>query len=215
MVSFSVNASCCEHCLTEDIVVLTYMAKYRKYLENYFKMGFTSVSDDDKEKSQCVLCYAVLSNEAMKPSKLKRHLQQKHPEHMEKDLTFFQRQKLSLKRQILNASGYFCQQSTASVQASFDVALQIAKHKKPHTIEETLIKPCALNMVKLVLGETSAKKIQQVSLSSHKIKRRISLMSTDVKQQVMHKIKASPTFSIQLDESVDIASCSQRLVFVR
>ena len=40
-------------------------------------------------------------------------------------------------------------------------------------------------------------------------------MSTDVKQQVMHKIKASPMFSRQLDESVDVASCSQLLVFVQ
>ena len=40
-------------------------------------------------------------------------------------------------------------------------------------------------------------------------------MSTDVKQQVMHEIKASPMFSIQLNESVDVASCSQLLVFVR
>ena len=43
-------------------------------------------------------------------------------------------------------------------------------------------------------------------------------MSTDVKQQVMHEIKASPMFSIQLDESVstvDVASCSQVLIFVR
>ena len=52
---------------------------------------------------------------------------------MEKDL-FFQRQKLSLKWQNPDASGYFCQQSTASVQAFFDVALQIANLKKPPTI---------------------------------------------------------------------------------
>ena len=143
----------------------------------------------------------------MKPSKLKRHLQQKHPEHIEKDLSFFQRQKLFLKRQKLSASGYSCQQSTASMQASFYVALQIAKHKKPHTIGEALIKPCALNMVKLILSETSAEKIQQVSLSNDTIKRRISLMSTDVKQQVILDIKASPMLSVQLDESVDVTSC--------
>ena len=40
-------------------------------------------------------------------------------------------------------------------------------------------------------------------------------MSTDVKQQVMHEIKSSPMFSLQLDESVDVASCSQLLVFIR
>ena len=40
-------------------------------------------------------------------------------------------------------------------------------------------------------------------------------MSTDVKQQVMYEIKASPMFSVLLDESVDVTSCSQFLVFVR
>ena len=70
-------------------------------------------------------------------------------------------------------------------------------------------------MVKLILGETSAKKIQQVSLSNDTIKRRISLMATDIKQQVIAEIKSSPMFSIQFDESTNVASCSQLLVFVR
>ena len=109
----------------------------------------------------------------------------------------------------------FASNALASVQASFDVALQISKHKKPHTIGETLIKPCALNIVKLILGETSAKKIQRVSLSNNTIRRRISLMSTDLKQQVMHKLKASSMFSMQLDKSVDVASCSLLLIFIR
>ena len=72
-------------------------------------------------------------------------------------------------------------------------------------------------MVKLLLGETSAKKIQQVPLSNDTIKRRISLMSTDVKQQVTAEIRCSRKFAVQLRKSADVASCSQSqlLVFVR
>jgi hypothetical protein len=40
-------------------------------------------------------------------------------------------------------------------------------------------------------------------------------MAADVKQQVLDEIKASPVFSFQLDESTDITSCSQLLVFVK
>ena len=83
------------------------MAKSKKLLESYLKMGFNSVWDNGKEKLQWVLYCSILSNEAMKPSKLKRYLQQKHPEHVEKDLDFFQRQKHWLKWQKLDASGYF------------------------------------------------------------------------------------------------------------
>ena len=56
------------------------MAKSRNFLESYLKMRFTSVLENGKEKAQCVLCCSVLSNKARKPSKLKPHLQQKHPE---------------------------------------------------------------------------------------------------------------------------------------
>ena len=96
--------------------------------------------------------------------------------------------------------------------ASFEVALQIAKHK--NLIGETLVKSCALNVVKLILGETNAKKIYQVSLSNNTIKRGISLMATDVKQQVIAEIKSSPMFFIQVDESTDVASCLQLLIFI-
>ena len=191
------------------------MAKSRKISESYLNMGFTSVFDSGKEKLQCVLCCSVLSNEAMKPSKVKRHLQQKQPEHVEKDLDFFQRQKLLLKRQKLDACEYFQKQSTTSLTISFEVTLHVPKQKKPHTNRETLVKTCPVDMVKLLFGETSAKKIQQVPLSNGTIKRRILLMSTDVKQQVIAEIRSFPMFAVQLDKSTDVASCSQLLVFVR
>jgi len=40
-------------------------------------------------------------------------------------------------------------------------------------------------------------------------------MSVDVKEQVLHEIRASPLFSFQVDESTDVSSCSQLLVFVK
>ena len=151
----------------------------------------------------------------MKPSKLKRHLETKHPEHAKKDLDFFKRHERCLKTQRLDRSGLFQQQSAAVVEASFEIALEIAKQKKPHTIGETLIKPCMMKAVNLILGEASAKKMQQVALSNNTIQRRISKMSIDVKEQVLTEIKSSPLFSFQLDESTDVSSCSQLLVFVR
>ncbi|XP_042218847.1 uncharacterized protein LOC121864027 [Homarus americanus] len=70
---------------------------------------------------------------------------------------------------------------------------QSKKKKKAHTIGETLIKPCALKMVKRVLGEASERKIQQISLSDDTVKRRISEMSDDIMEQVKQEIKSSPT----------------------
>ena len=74
------------------------MAKQRKYNNKYIKFGFTSISENVMTKPQCVLCNALLSVEAMKPSKLKSHLNTKHPEHVEKNLSFFEDKELILKR---------------------------------------------------------------------------------------------------------------------
>ena len=54
---------------------------------------------------------------------------------------------------------------------------------------------------KLVLGEVSAKKMQQVSLSNNTIQRRISKMYMDVKEQVLTEINPTLLFSFQFDES--------------
>ena len=68
--------------------------------------------------------------------------------------------------------------------------------KKSHTMVETLLKPCMMKGVNLVLGETSAKELQQVSLSNNTIHRQISKMYMDVKEQVLTEINASPLFSL-------------------
>ena len=40
-------------------------------------------------------------------------------------------------------------------------------------------------------------------------------MSEDVKEQVINEMKASPMFFLHVDETTDVASCAQLLVFVR
>ena len=55
----------------------------------------------------------------------------------------------------------FSQLSSAElVEASFEIAQMIAQAKKPHNIDQTLIKPCMLKASSLVLG---GKQQQEVS----------------------------------------------------
>ena len=77
------------------------------------------------------------------------------------------------------------------------------------------MKPCAVTIVKLVVGETCAKIILQIPLSDDTVERRIEQMSLDVEQQVINELKSSLFFAFQVDESADVALCSQLLVFVR
>ena len=84
--------------------------------------------------------------------------------------------------------------------ASYKVAYLCAKEKKPHVIAETLVKPCAMEMVKTVLGKEAEKKLQQVALSDDTIRSRIDDMSQDILQQIVSDLVATPVkISIQLD----------------
>ena len=47
------------------------------------------------------------------------------------------------------------------------------------------------------------------------MKRRIAVMSNDVLQQIVHQVKKYPLYSIQLDESTDIAGLPQLSEFIR
>ena len=96
--------------------------------ECYINIGFTIVlAKDGIEKPQCVLFHAVLSAESMKPSKLSRHLETKHPEHAKKDLDFFKLHEQCLNTERLDASGSFHQQSDAIMKVSYEIALEMAK----------------------------------------------------------------------------------------
>ena len=87
---------------------------------------------------------------------------------------------------------------------------------KAHTIAELLVLPTAKTLVWNLIGDEAAAKLDNVSFSNDTVKRRIQEMSGDIADQVMAGVKDSKFgFAIQLDESTDVAKCSQLLVYVR
>lgn len=66
--------------------------KKRNYDDNYLDFGFTSITDKGVVKPQCVICHKILTAESLRPSKLRLHLETKHPQHVGKDRSFFSRQ---------------------------------------------------------------------------------------------------------------------------
>ena len=90
----------------------------------------------------------------------------------------------------------------------------IAQAKK-HNIGETLIKPSMLKATNLVFGETNSKKLAKISLSNYTLKTRIDELANDIECKVLQKMQASPFFSIQCDETTDVAQRSHLLIYVR
>ena len=187
-----------------------------KYQDNYLDFGFTYLIEDDLQIPQCVVCMKTFSNSTIKPASLKQHLANAHPSMMSKNRSFFESKLSSLKRQKLDQTGMFWRTNKAAVHASYAIVLHVAKIKKPHNIGETLLKPCILESVKLVLGEKASQTMKQLSLSNDTIKSRIHNMSdNNIKSKVLSKIGFSPVFALQLDESTDISNLSLLLVYVR
>ena len=98
----------------------------------------------------------------MKPSLLQRHLQTNHPNKKDRDPNYFKRFGENAKKQRLDKTGKQYQQSVGIVTASYEIALIVAKNKKPHTIAKELIMPAAKVLVKHVID---LQKMQFLSFS--------------------------------------------------
>ena len=64
---------------TKEKVITKKQGLKRKYKEDYIEYGFISLGSEDSPLPFYLICNAALSNEALVPSKLKRHLETKHP----------------------------------------------------------------------------------------------------------------------------------------
>ena len=71
-------------------------------------------------------------------------------------------------------------------------------------------------IVKIMIGEKeSKKKLNAVSLSNYRVKRRTVYMSDNVLVQILTHVKEFPFYSNQLDQCTDIAGLAQLSVFIR
>jgi len=80
---------------------------------------------------------------ATKPSKLERQLQSKHKDLAKKPLEYFERMRGDMEKQVI-AMTKMTIEDKFLLEASYLVALQITKYKKPYAIGEDLIKSLML-----------------------------------------------------------------------
>jgi hypothetical protein len=166
------------------------MSKKRKCSEDYVKFGFKCCLDrDGTEKPQCFFCAKVLCFDNMRPVKLREHFAIVHPGNSGDSL-----ESLKQKKARFHSLGTLPKLGFGSTQkplleASYRVADLIAKNKKPHTIGENLIKPCALQMVEVVLGKQQREQIAEIPLSNDVISSQILDLSADILDQLMEELK--------------------------
>ena len=192
-------------------------SKKQKYNEEYISYGFSVTLDrDGTEKPQCFLCGKVLANSSMKPAKLKERLNANHPGNISDSRdTFLQKKGRCEVSGTLVRYGFIPTEKPLLV-ASYKIAYRIAKEKKLHSIAETLIKPCALEMTEIVCGSNLRRKLEGIPMSNNVVKSRIDDISENILKQVMEELATYPfPFSLQLDESTVVSYCSQPVCYVR
>lgn len=189
--------------------------KIRKYSEEYLCHGFSFITIDNVAKPECVICGEILANSSMKPSQLTRHLITKHSDLKDKDVTFFKRlleNKNKCNMQTYLSSG---NANVDAVEASFRISYNIARSGKNHTIGENMILPSIKDAVHCMFGEKYVNKINAIPLSNDTVSRRIKDISYDIEKTILKDINNSELFSIQVDESTDVAQLAVLLVIAR
>ena len=149
----------------------------------------------------------------MKPAHLTRHLHTVHKELKDKPLDFFQNKLRSLQeaKSVMSSAAT----PVAAAQCSYRASLRIAQAGKAHTIGEELCLPMAKEMTRIMCGKKMAKRLDIIPLSNNTVTRRIETMADDVKNTLIKRIKSSRYYSIQLDETTDVADLANLLVYVR
>ena len=197
------------------------MAKRKQvfaYNDEYLKLGFTSIEVNGEVRAQCVLCLTVLAHSSLKETKLLWHLQSNHGNFVNKSLEVFKEKEHQVKRSRIDrptAWGGIIYSHGHAVRTSFAVAWKIARAKAPHTAGEDLIKPASVEMARIMCGDAVANKFKIVSLLNDTMKQRIKELSRNILQQTIAAIRHCERFSLQLDETTDIGSDAQLMVFVR
>ncbi|XP_060846317.1 zinc finger BED domain-containing protein 5-like [Rhopalosiphum padi] len=148
-----------------------------------------------KDFRKCVICSKVLPNSSMAPAKMRRHLESVHGELKEKNVEFFIRKRDELLK-------------------SINFSYRIAQRGEAYTIAESLIKPCAMEMIKCMLDEKLATEISKIPLSNNTVANRINDLAADIQNELIFRLK-SCKFALQMDESTDVAGLAILIVIVR
>ena len=147
-------------------------------------------------------CMNVLSNDSMKRSKLKIHLEKKHIGKKDKPVKYFK--KLYDDFQKRKTMSQACDNKVSKLSdgflASYEIRKIIAKAGKPHNIGETVILPSVSAIISSVMKQNAIEITNSILLSNSSVLRGIDEMAEDVEKQLIAHLQVKQ-FALQLDES--------------
>jgi len=170
-------------------------------------------------KPVCLIC--GFSASVLKKYNLERHFNSGHADlvnkyPMDSDLRrdfIAKKEKGMISQQSLFSKVVDHNRST--VVASYEIALLLAKKKKPFTDGEEIVKP-VLDIAARMLGDKKMEaKFKEISLSNNTMTRRIEELANDISEQIGFHASNCKFFSLAMDESTDISDTAQVSIFIR
>ena len=98
----------------------------RKFNPKYIQYGLVAVHHRREDSPPSVVCMKTLSNGAIKPSFLKRHLYLNHPENKDKDESYFKQLSENANKQSLNKTGRNYLKTAGNVKVTYEVSFLVA-----------------------------------------------------------------------------------------
>ncbi|XP_064110289.1 general transcription factor II-I repeat domain-containing protein 2A-like [Macrobrachium nipponense] len=176
--------------------------------------GFIQQND----RAVCALC---CENVVCRTSSVKRHFETKHEKTFKDSADKAEAIKKAVSRygKQSNVFKNLSASKSNETEASYKLALCIAKHGKPFT-DGDFIKAAFLECSEVLFDGITNKhviisRIKDMPISARTVERRISEMADNVTQQQTVALTITPVFSVALDESVDINDIPHLAVFAR
>jgi len=188
--------------------------KCRQYSQDYLKFGFIA-SPTSESIPMCLLCKKTFSNDSMKPSKMKDHLERIYCDKKSKELDYFKALKAKFHSRP-RLETFFKSPANPDLQgqkALYNIALYIAKKGKPYCIGEEVILPALEEVLRNVMKTNPDPVLKSVPLSASTVKRQIDEMAHNVEKTLLLELQCSK-FSLQLDEAT-FGSSSVLMAYVR
>ncbi|XP_072392496.1 general transcription factor II-I repeat domain-containing protein 2-like [Diabrotica undecimpunctata] len=155
-------------------------------------------------KVVCLICKNSVA--IAKEYHVKQHYETQHPSFTKFTGELRKQKMLSLKRELNGQQAMFTkpiQDSETATEVSYEISRMIAKRSRQ--IEIAAKKMCP----------EASKKFEKIQLNRMTIQRRIISLSGNTAEQLIEKTKIIEFFSLALDESTDISSTAQLLIFIR
>jgi len=163
--------------------------KCRQYSQEYPKFGFI-VTPTNESIPMCLLCEKTFSNDSIKPSKMKDHLERIHCDKKCKQLDYFKELKAKF-RSRPRLETFFKSPANADLQgqkASYNIALNIAKKGKHYCISEEVTVPALEEDIRIVMKTNRDPVLKSVPLSASTVKCRIDEMAHNVEKNLLSEL---------------------------